>query len=230
MIVRGGTYRENVVFPGTNFHLRSVDPNDPEVVEGTVIQGVPVPGETYYSVLTFNGTETPDFVVEGLAITGGYGFRGGAAGGNNTHGTLQSHLFRTNVAHISGGALSECDGLINGNRFVSNRADSSGGALSDCNGDIGSNLFMGNVALGGGAAVGCDRGQFRANVVKLNRAIGGGAFDECNADFYSNLIYLNTATSVGSSFSFCNGEILNNTLYENGGGSEACMNAETRQS
>ncbi len=218
VVVRGGLYQENVVFPGTNFHLRSVDPSDPEVVEGTIIHGVPVEGATYYSVLTFNGTETPDFVLEGLTITGGDAIDGGAIFGNDNSAFIKGNLFQKNGALVFGGALYRCNGVIEDNHFHNNTS-STGGAIYRCNGDIVRNTFLRNDARSvGGAGSQCNEGEFRFNLVCQNTSGEGGAFFRCDSDFFSNIINLNTATGAGNSFSSCNGLIMNNTLYENGRG------------
>jgi len=64
IVVRGGRYLEKILFPGINLHLRSVDPTDWEVVEGTVLDG-----NDLRLVMTFEGSEDPSFVLEGFTLT-----------------------------------------------------------------------------------------------------------------------------------------------------------------
>ena len=76
VIVAEGTYNENINFIGTNITLTSTDPNDPEIVAGTVIRG---DGTT--SVVIFSGSEDASCELRGFTITGGYVHRGINTGG-----------------------------------------------------------------------------------------------------------------------------------------------------
>jgi hypothetical protein len=66
IVLRKGTYYENIYFKGKNITLRSTDPNDPVVVAATVING----GQQG-PVVTFSGGEEESFVLDGFTITGG---------------------------------------------------------------------------------------------------------------------------------------------------------------
>ncbi|MHC4192349.1 MAG: LamG domain-containing protein [Planctomycetota bacterium] len=66
IVLREGTYYENIDFKGKNITLRSTDPNDPTVVAATVING----GDRG-TVVTVSGTEETDCVLAGLTILGG---------------------------------------------------------------------------------------------------------------------------------------------------------------
>jgi hypothetical protein len=68
IIVGPGTcqYLENIDFKGKNLIIRSMDPNDPAIVEATVING-----GYRDSAVTFSGGEETSCVLDGFTITGG---------------------------------------------------------------------------------------------------------------------------------------------------------------
>jgi hypothetical protein len=66
IVLREGTYYENIYFTGKNITLGSTDPNDPTVVAATLIDG----GDQG-PVVTVFGTQETDCVLAGLTITGG---------------------------------------------------------------------------------------------------------------------------------------------------------------
>jgi endonuclease/exonuclease/phosphatase family metal-dependent hydrolase len=61
-----GTYYEAIDFKGKAITLRSTDPNDPNVVAATIING----NGAYHAVTCVSG-EGPDTILEGFTITGG---------------------------------------------------------------------------------------------------------------------------------------------------------------
>ena len=66
IIVDIGTYVENINFSGKNITLTSTNPDNPNIVESTVIDG----GRSG-SVVTFEGSETEFCILDGFTITGG---------------------------------------------------------------------------------------------------------------------------------------------------------------
>ncbi len=91
IIVAPGTYNENISFNGKNLTLRSTDPDDPNIVAATIIQGT---GTT--SVVKFTNKENSSCLLAGFTITGGAGAtNGGGIAGNSTdtYPTI-SHLRR----------------------------------------------------------------------------------------------------------------------------------------
>jgi hypothetical protein len=66
IVADSGVYQENILFKGKNLTLRSTDPNDPNVVASTVIEGSP-----QGSVITLSGSSDGVCVLAGLTITGG---------------------------------------------------------------------------------------------------------------------------------------------------------------
>ena len=71
VIVAPGTYYENIDFLGKAITVRSTDPNDPNTVAVTVIDGALA--DPNNSVVTFGSGEGNDSVLEGFTITGGTG-------------------------------------------------------------------------------------------------------------------------------------------------------------
>jgi len=68
VMVNPGTYVENINFNGKNIVLTSTNPDNPEIVAATIIDG-----NSWGSVVTFDNSESPDAVLTGFTITGGYG-------------------------------------------------------------------------------------------------------------------------------------------------------------
>lgn len=72
VIVAQGHYCENIGIDGNNIVLTSTDPNNPEVVSKTIIDG-----NDAGPVITFTGLAGPKAVLSGLTITNGYANYGG---------------------------------------------------------------------------------------------------------------------------------------------------------
>ena len=68
VIVEPGRYYENINFNGKNITVTSIDPTDPDVVAGTIIDA-----SGSGSVVTFANGETSNAKLTGFTITGGYG-------------------------------------------------------------------------------------------------------------------------------------------------------------
>jgi hypothetical protein len=64
IIVAPGTYEENINLAGKAITLRSVDPEDPNVVKATILK------EHDGTVITFNSGEGSDTIIDGLTIQG----------------------------------------------------------------------------------------------------------------------------------------------------------------
>ena len=70
IIVDPGVYLENINFLGKNITVTGTDPENPDIVATTIIDGY-----RGGSVVTFNSGEGPDAVLSGFTITGGFGSR-----------------------------------------------------------------------------------------------------------------------------------------------------------
>ena len=125
IIVEKGTYFENINFDGKNIVLRSTDPNNPDIVAATILDG-----NNFESVVTFAGTENQTCVLSGFTIQDGshdgeYSRGGGGICGgleeNHTRATVRNNIITRNSAW-DGGGLSRCDGLIEKNIITNNYA------------------------------------------------------------------------------------------------------------
>jgi hypothetical protein len=165
-----GAYLENLYFPARSVTLRSIAPEDPDVVNRTVIDG-----NTDGTAITFGYGATRDSVIDGFTITGGRqigdpDFRSGGGGMLLEYAspTIRHCAFVRNEA-VSGGGLfgggggaifirygsspsiEKCMFLENAALFIYNY---SGGAIyieGDCSLDIEDSTFAGNYAVRGGA-------------------------------------------------------------------------------
>jgi len=119
VIVDPNTYYENINFSGKAITVRSADPNNPNIVSVTIIDGSLPADPNYASVVTFNSGEGNDSVLEGFTITGGTGswipvsweFQGllwNRCGGgvvcyNMSQPTISKNVFIGNMAGQGGG-------------------------------------------------------------------------------------------------------------------------------
>jgi parallel beta-helix repeat protein len=117
--VSQGRYQENINFLGKAITVRSTDPNDPNIVAGTIIDGNAPADSNFGSVVTFNSGEDTNSVLSGFTITGGTGswllvsweFRGlrwNRCGGgvlcyNMSAPTISRNIFTGNSAGQGGG-------------------------------------------------------------------------------------------------------------------------------
>ncbi len=73
IIVAPGTYLENIDFKGMAITVRSSNPNDPDIVAATIIDGSSPTDPNFGSVVLFRDGEGNDSVLAGFTITGGTG-------------------------------------------------------------------------------------------------------------------------------------------------------------
>jgi len=226
VIVGEGTYLENVRLDGKNIVLTSIDPSDPSIVEGTVIEG----GERG-SVITFSGAEHAGCTVCGFTIRTGRATNGaGICGGTQEYrseATIRNNVIAENVADDSGGGLAFCDGTIRDNVISKNSANQ-GGGVSDGFGTVEGNSISDNTAQHTGGGLYRCHGDVRENTLSGNWAgYGGGGMDDCDGWIYDNTITGNSSDSWGGGLRACDGTIRNNTITGNsaagGGGVDNCQ-------
>lgn len=207
IIVAEGTYNEDLEFFGENIVLQSTDPLNSSVVENTIIQGT---GTT--SVITLDGSESPDCEIKGFTITGGHAdFGGGGIAGNASLTSISHNIIFGNSAGViygHGGGIFNCDGTIAFNTISNNSVLNGGGGLSACDGIILYNTITGNYT-------------------SVPEAGYGGGFSECGGTIANNNISNNSAGIAGGGLYFCSGTILHNFINENsavndGGGLNDC--------
>jgi formylglycine-generating enzyme required for sulfatase activity/pectin methylesterase-like acyl-CoA thioesterase len=235
IIVATGRYVENINFGGKSITLRSTDPTNTAVVEGTVLDG-----NGQGSVVTFDGVESASTSLSGFTITGGCSPYGGGILGNGCLATVQYNRIVSNTAEVplgeaaqsyldgSGGGAAYCDGMIQYNTFEDNHAHSYyddylekwteqgwGGALYHCKGTIQNNRMVDNRA-GIGAAGGQCEGTFAYNLVESNTAThAGGGLYECNGSINNNHFLRNHAGGEGGALGRCRNYIGGNLIAEN---------------
>jgi len=222
IIVQRGWYDENINFGGKNIVLRSTDPNDPAVVERTVISG-----GLRTSVVRFSGNETVNCVLSGFTIRDGVWAiaGGGIDGGYGTRATIQHNVITSNVVvpphpfpmlvDCAGAGIFNCDGTIQYNTISQNLlwglrvlATYTGGAgLAWCDGTIQYNIITGNRIMsgadaGGGGLAYCN-GSIRNNIISYNWGLGeGGGLWGCNG-IIKNCIIVGNKADVKPQLSSC---------------------------
>ncbi|MBN2129923.1 MAG: right-handed parallel beta-helix repeat-containing protein [Sedimentisphaerales bacterium] len=239
VIVRTGTYAEDVFFNGRRVTLRSEDPDDAGVVQATVIVGAGAPS------VTFDFGETGDSVLEGFTITGqgiscvgtsptiarnvirdcsGPGIKGAdGAGPAIVNNVIESNAregvymcdarIEGNRISLNAGGLAFCNGVITGNVITDN---GDAGGLYFCNGEVTGNVILRNYSrTHGGGFYNCG-GNIRHNVIAGNRAErdGGGLYN-CSQSIVSNTIVGNVAGDFGGGLYRCLGTVRNNIIAFN---------------
>jgi len=204
VIVRPGTYKENVFFNGRAITLTSIDPNDPNVVDSTVIttaSGKPV---------TFDFGEDEASFISGFTITSGdYGIYCYASSPTITKnivsnitgasGTYSAPIITHNKV-VNGRGIMRCGGTISCN-FIAYNSRNNGGGLWLCSGTITNNIIIFN----------------HAKENASNTGHGGGLY-ECSGTIKQNIIAGNIADSKGGGLYSCEGSIINNVIIGNRSG------------
>ncbi len=236
VMVLPGRYDESIHFNGKNIILTSIDPQEPTVVEETVIDAF----NYHDSVVYFFGTETPDCVLQGFTITGGRQYfdddwdsssrSGGGICGNGTNVTIRNCRIIDNVA-ARGAGLAYCHGEITNCTVSQNKATNCSAGLYCCNGPITNCIISANRNVNeygyGGAVADCD-GPISGCIVADNymHNTGPGMWG-CDGLISDCLIMRNRTNSSGAGLIRCNGVILNclimdNYARSNGGGLYGC--------
>jgi len=241
IIVKEGTYVENINFKGKNINLHSTDPTNQNVVENTIIYG---DGISY--VVRFSGTQNENCILSGFTITNGVtgilGISPYATTENSTSkATIQYNIIKNNTSYGYGAGVCFCDGKIQYNTITENYAPSGGGGLYQCNGTIQYNTITNNYR---GGLSSCN-GNIQVNIIANNNGYGLGGCDgliqyntivknsgtglgSCNGTIQFNNIWYNIVTDGnGGGLSYCNGTIYNNHIWKNsakqyGGGLYNC--------
>jgi hypothetical protein len=190
IVVAPGVYREAVHFGGKNLVLRSVSPDDWDIVKATVIQGTGTG-----SVVTFSGTEDASCLLSGFTVRGGAtNGRGGGICGNRTQAQIAHCLVENNTAD-TGGGIADCDGIIDGCVIRSNTAAANGGGLVFCGGEIRHCLITHNSAVYGGGLQNCD-GLVINCTVAGNIANEGGGLRRCDGTLLNSIFWGNDGDNL----------------------------------
>lgn len=130
IIVRAGTYRENLDFGGKEVTLRSQDPKDRRVVGATIIDGA-----HRGSAVCFRSGEPRGAVLAGFTITHGYGRLDGCGGGitvlNQSSPVIEHNIIEGNRCDLDGGGIlvDRSYPLVRNNLIRNNRAGGGGGGM-----------------------------------------------------------------------------------------------------
>jgi hypothetical protein len=135
IVVATGIHQGPVRFNGKDVNLRSSDPRNSGVQNGTIIQAPPLVAQGSW-VIEFTGTESDVACVSGFTLTGGKPFSfssGGAIQGNGTRASISFNRIQNN----QGSLILDCDGVIHRNIIVNNES-----RIRECDGIILSNLIV----------------------------------------------------------------------------------------
>lgn len=171
IIVDPGTYYENIRFEGKNIVLTSEDPEDPQAVASTIIDGRGID-----SVIAFAGTEDESCKLKGLTITNGSSRDGGGVCG----GLLYYAEAKASIERC----------LITGNTATD------GGGVYGCAGTISDCVITDNTALESGGGI-FSSGRVQRCVIARNTAGGNGGGINASGPIEGCLIFGNSAWSGG---------------------------------
>lgn len=229
IIVRPGTYHENIDFMGKEIILQSMDPHDPAVVDSTIING-----GSGGTVVTFQSGESPRAELSGFTITGGSGtwkqfrivsydgetmlfkrqYGGGILVTGGSSPTITRNVITENIVEnvrsrelgIGGGiaVLDSSAPLIEGNRIAQNISEGYGGGIAvwyRSNPTIRNNIIEDNRAadIGGGILV----AMMSAPVITGNR-INSNSSDSSGGLY---IAHMSEATVKDNHISFNNANL-----------------------
>ncbi|MHC4575248.1 MAG: right-handed parallel beta-helix repeat-containing protein [Planctomycetota bacterium] len=174
--------------------VRSIDPDNPQVVQGTVIDC-----EGAAHAFVFMRGEDANTVIAGLTITGGSGMMGGAIFCNNSSPSITKCIIVGNTATYRGGGLASTNGgshpSITYCRIKENSGRYGGGGVY-CGGGaprIQGCIISGNSTLFRGGAI---YSRYAGEPVVANCTISGNAASDSAGGIYcsdgSNLTLSNT--------------------------------------
>jgi predicted outer membrane repeat protein len=236
VIVYPGTYFENIRYKGKNITLTSTDPNDPNVVAATIIDG----GQNGPAV-TFNNGESVDCILTGFTITNGHSDCGGGIFAGNASPAVTNCVFTGNTADLGGAIYCSDNGDLSlQNCTINKNSAGFGGAIycllsrpkmSDC-------MFSMNQGTWAGGAVFNDKAAptFSSCIFNDNstNGDGGGMLNEASSPKLSNCDFSGNSARTGGAAYYgpgCEPTIIGAKIAQNyadyGGGIyvSECINA-----
>ena len=189
IVVAEGTYHENIVIEGKNLAIISTDPNDPNVVFATVIDG-----DQKDCVVQFFDCGS-DVIFSGFTITDGNSSYGGGiyCGGSST--TITNCTITGNQAKYGGGMSnwSSSPTVINC-AYGENSADEGGGMFNEGGSPAATNcIFRGNSAAFGGGMYNSNGSSPTLNNCTFSGdsayESGGGMYNERGSPTITNCIF-----------------------------------------
>jgi len=194
VLVAPGLYLETINLHGKAITLRSEGGPDHMVIDA---QGAG-------SVLTCNSGETPESVIEGFTLTGGYAVNGGGLFLLDSSPRLHHLIAKDNDATADGGGMHIAHGNpdLKGVLLIANRAQRGAGLFAiDGIYSLDDLLADSNQATGDGGGVWISRGTLvlRRPILEGNRAASGAGVvaDNGNLEIYGGQISDNEATLLG---------------------------------
>ena len=245
VIVRAGTYMENIDFIGKAITVKS----EPGAILTRIDGGQAGP------VVTLQNGEGPDSILDGFSITNGHSSDGGGIYCDFASPTVRNNRIHGNsVTKGSGGGIfcSMSQMVISGNEIFGNSGSYGGGGIychrSDavvtgnivrdnsgsnsygggiycywCDPVIRDNVFTGNTTAkwGGGIFLVVSNAEVTGNIVIGNSASRGGGidcYDRCNPRITNNTVVANSAADEGGGLhchSTCAISVVNTILWGN---------------
>lgn len=200
IIVEPDTYYENINFKSKAITVRSVNPDDSNIVESTIIDA-----NGAGSVVTFAGTEGQDSVLQGFTITGGTGTE------------ISSGVWSGGGIRSPGGSPTICQNIIVGN-FA--KPGHGGGIYSRGSSLIYKNKIMNNSAsIGGGMSLGGAKAYNNIVCCNIASSRGGGLYISSSTTIKNNIVYGNSAGTQGGGLHLSSAggsTVTNNTIVANG--------------
>ncbi len=193
VIVKPGIYaggrNRNLTLNGKAITIRSLDPNDPEVVQSTIIACESVSGVPHRAFSFLHG-EDASTVLEGVTIEGGAAEMGGAIFCKDSSPTVRGCIIQGCEAYEYGGAIycEESAARIVNCDIRQNSARKTGGGIylgTNCSTTVSSCTLTGNNAGQSGGGLACEFSFFGNSLIddctiERNSAArdGGGVYVE----------------------------------------------------
>jgi hypothetical protein len=213
IIVKPGTYSQNLAFNHKAVTVTSQDPNVPSIVQSTIIT------VSSGHCVTFDSAEDSNSVITGFTIKA---IAGRGIDCNGTSPSISKNVIKNCASSGIYGELDAAAPIISGNTITSN----GGYGIYSCNGPITDNTISDNNNGGIGS---CD-GPITNNIISNNSNTTpgfGGGLSDCQGQITYNTVTDNYAYSNGGGLYFCGGKISNNVIVGNitnyeGGGLSSC--------
>ncbi|MHC5060952.1 MAG: sulfatase-like hydrolase/transferase [Planctomycetota bacterium] len=187
VVVWPGVHLEALSLAGKNIILRSLNPNDPQIVNNTVLHA-----NARGSTVTFAPSNNAKCVLSGFTITGGRAENGGGINGNGARATIANCIIRDNSAKSNGGGIHSFNGTISNCTITNNSAGNTGGGIADCSAAIANCLIAQNdAANNGGGLSNCHDGAVINSTIAHNIAPGGAGLNKCTSAITNCIIWGN---------------------------------------
>jgi hypothetical protein len=233
VIVAPGTYagsgNRDIDSHGKVVSVRSINPNDPNIVASTIIDcdGTQAEPHRGFYLSTYGVyPATMNSIVAGFTIRNGYANEGGGIYCPQSNSKIKNCIIIGNFAAYGGGI--SCDYKSNPtitNCTITGNSAEYGGGLFKCDGPITNCTITNNSAkYGGGGLYGC-RGPI-TNCIITDNNDGGGIYG-CDGPITNCTITGNSTVGSGGGIYHCEGPITNctitgNSAEYNGGGIYVC--------